>query len=100
RAAPQLFWPGRPPADAPQRGRAAFLSAGAILGPVSARAPGDGRRHHRVAGSDLGRVLLDAPGRTAGILPAAGHRAHLLTRNGTGLRAAGELVSDGHDDHD
>ena len=62
--------------------------------------PGDGGGHHRIAGADLRRVLADAAGDSARLRAAPRHRAHLVARDGPGLRAAGELGADGLDDRD
>ena len=67
----------------------------ALLPLVGAR---DGGRDHRLAGADLRRVLADAAGDSARLLPAPRHRAHLVARDGAGLRAAGELGADGQHD--
>ena len=62
--------------------------AWALLPLVGAR---DGGGDHRVAGADLRRVLADAAGHSARLRAAPRHRAHLVARDGPGLRAAGEL---------
>ena len=86
----------------PEGDRAAVLPAGAVMGAVSARRTGDRRGDHRVAGADLRRVLADAPGDSARLLPAPGHRAHLVAGDRPGLRAAGQLGADDlhHPDRD
>ena len=48
----------------------------------------------RVAGAHLRRVLADAAGDPARLRAAARHRAHVASRDGPGLRAAGELGPD------
>src|SRR5882672_7009321 len=96
----ELFRPGGP-AAAQRRGRAAaVLPARAVVGALPAGRHRDCRRHHRVAGAHLRRLLADAAGDSARVRPAPRHRAHLVARDGAGVRAAGELGADDlHDSH-
>ena len=76
----------------------AVLPAGAVVGAASAGRSRHAGRDHRVAGAHLRRVLADAAGDPARLRAAPRHRAHLVARDGPGLRAAGELGA-GHLHH-
>ena len=76
----------------PERRRAAVLPAGAGMDAAAARGAGHDGGDHRVAGPDLRCVLPDPRGDSARLRAAPRRRAHLASRDGSGLRAAGQLV--------
>ncbi len=71
-------------------GGAALLHDGARLGAAAAGRAGDDGGDHRLTGIDLRRLLADAAGDPARLCAASRRRAHLVARNGTGLRPAGQ----------
>ena len=76
------------------------LPAVAGVGLVPAGRSGHAGGDHRVSGAHLRRVLADAAGDPARVRAAARHRPHLAPRDGSGVRAAGELgAGDLHDLH-
>ena len=82
----------------PQAAEQPFFLLAPAWALLSAGRPRDGRGGHRVAGAHLRRVLAHAAGRSARLLPAPRHRAHLGARDGPDLHPAGELGADGRHD--
>ena len=95
RAPPQLLRAGRVAVEQSEGSGTTVLPARAGLGALPARRPRDCGRDHRLAGAHLWRVLPHAAGDPVGILPASRHRAHLVARDRSGLRPAGELGAHG-----